>query len=343
MPSPVGDKRMSMMGRDPVRRLLCGLIAAGLGAMWLGAPSAPAQTGSEKIYRLGHLAVAEASVELTVQNTLPALQKLGFEVGRNLVFDSRLASPDELGAAARALVATKPDVIVAIGGEALRAIGAATRTVPIVVYGPDVVAEGFARSLARPGGNVTGVVILSGELDAKRLELLREAVPAARRIAALRGQITREREASEQALRTIAAKAGFEIQFYHAHRHEEYSAAFAAMRVAGVEALAIGASPVFFRDTSRLVVLAQEARLPTVCEWPSMAKAGCLLGYGPDQSGIRRRLADYIARIFRGEAPGEMPIEQPTKLDLVVNLKTAKALGLVVPESLVIRAGEVIE
>jgi putative ABC transport system substrate-binding protein len=250
------------------------LFAVCLGAIWLAIPSALAQAGGEKIYRLGHLAVAEASVELTVRNTLPELKKLGFEVGRNLVFASRIGTPEDLTAVARALVATNPDAIIAIGGEALRAAGAATRTVPIVVYGPDMVAEGFARSLARPGGNMTGLVILSGELDAKRLELLHEAVPQARRIAALRAPtITRERELSERTLRAIASRAGFQIQFYHAHGDEQYVAAFAMMRAVGVDALAIGASPLFFRDAPRLIARNKHAcrRSANGPAWPKRA------------------------------------------------------------------------
>jgi putative ABC transport system substrate-binding protein len=144
-------------------------------------------------------------------------------------------------------------------------------------------------------------------------------------------------------MQEVARRDGLEILPFYAATLEEYPAAFAAMRAAGAEALQIVSAPEFFGDVRTLAVLAIEAKLPTICEWRSMAAEGCLVGYGPDFTGLLRRTADYVARIFRGAAPGELPIEGPTRFEFAVNLKTAKALGLTVPQSTLVRADEVIE
>jgi putative ABC transport system substrate-binding protein len=304
---------------------------------------AAAETPGAKVFRLGQLSPSAASAELTRDVTLPELAKLGFSEGRNLVVDSRVGRPSELPGLARAVLAAKPDAIIAIGPDAIRAAQGQTTTVPIVVFGGDPVSEGYAASLARPGGNLTGVVILSAELDAKRLDLLHQAVPSARRAAALMWQSQPNRAASEQRMRAVAAAAGLQLLAFDVAGSADYARAFAAMRAADVEMLVIAASANLYRDTDRLMQLARDARLPTMCEWAHMARAGCLLGYGPSRTELRRRLAYFVARIFGGAAPSELPIETPTLFEFGINLKTAGLLGLTIPSEVLTRADDVIE
>ena len=245
---------------------------------------------------------------------------------------------------AREALAARPDVVVATSDVAIREAYAASSSVPIVMafIGGDPVALGLAQSLGRPGGNVTGVWMLSHDLDRKRLVLLHDAVPTARRIAVLAGRPPMHVE-TFKLMRQTASELGLDAHAFLADGPADYASAFAEMRSAHVEALAIPSSPVFFRDAAILSQLALEARLPTVCEWASMARDGCLIGYGPSRLELARRVTDYIARILRGTPPGELPIEQPTKFEVGVNLKTAKALGLTVPTTLLTLADEVIE
>ena len=203
-------------------------------------------------------------------------------------------------------------------------------------------AKGLANSLARPGGSATGVAMMAAELDGKRASLLHEFVPAARRIAILTGRPPRHAEGAAEAQR-VAGELGLETDVFYADEPTDYAAAFAGMRTARSEALVIISAPDFFRDAALLSRLALEASLPTVCEWASMARDGCLIGYGPNFAALWRRPAEYVARILRGDKPGELPIEQPTLFEFAVNLKTAKALGLTVPESALQRADEVFE
>lgn len=302
---------------------------------------AAAAQSPERVYRLGHLANSADSETFTRQITLPELAKLGFVEGRNLVFDARNGEPAALPGLMRELLAEKPDVIVAVG-PAVATAGAATRTVPIVSFGFDPIELGLAANYAKPGGNVTGVVILAGELDAKRLSILLEAVPDRRRFAVLMPRLGNG-ERDDSALRKAAAGLGLELLVFPVGTPSDYPAAFSAMRTQGAEALVIGATPQFQRDVKQLAALALEARLPTVCEWAEMAQGGCLIGYGPSRVALRKRMADQIARIFRGAAPGDLPIEQPTVFQFAVNQKVAKSLDLSISSAMLARADEVIE
>lgn len=322
------------------RDFLSGL--GGTSASWLmsaGATPARAQTPN-RIYRLGHLANAADSETFTRQITLPELARLGFVEGRNLVFDGRVGQPDALPRLMGELLAAKPDAIVAVG-PAISAAGKATRSVPIVTFGFDPIELGFATSYAQPGGNVTGVVILASELEVKRLAILLEAVPGRKRIAAL--VPTTGFGGNEVALQKAVERLGVKLLVFTVATPNDYPAAFAAMQAQGAQALLIGATPQFQADGKQLAGLALQARLPTVCEWPDMARAGCLIGYGPNRTALRKRMAAQIAQIFRGVAPGNIPIERPTVLELALNLGVAKSLGLNIPDALLATAGEVIE
>jgi putative ABC transport system substrate-binding protein len=306
----------------------------------LGA-SVTAVPAAEKIYRLGDLEPTAASAEITRSVILPELATLGFKEQVNLAVDERVGDATAFPRLAQELVLSRPDAIIAFGGNAILAAHNADSTVPIVAFGGDLVQLGLAASLARPGGNVTGVVLLGVELDAKRLELLHETVPTVRRMAAL---VTRSaRISSEVKMRAVAANNGIELLVFEGDGPDDYPAAFAAMRAAGAQALAMTATPNYYRDAALLARLALEAGLPTICEFAETAHFGCLIGYGPDRPELRRRMAHQVARIFRGAAPGDLPIEQPTHYELAINLNTAKALGLTVPQSLLAGADEVIE
>jgi putative ABC transport system substrate-binding protein len=302
-----------------------------------------AQAAGEKVYRLGELAPSTASLEITRGETLPELARLGFREGHNLVLDERAGDAAAMEGLARELLLAKPDAIIAIGPDAIRAAAEATRTVPIVTFGNDPVQRGFAVSHARPGGNVTGVVILAEELDGKRVDILHEAVPAARRVGALLLPSLPYRASLEREVRAVASSIGMELLAFDAAGPDDYPAAFTAMHMAGVQALVITANPTFNRDAGLLARFALETDLPMICEWAENARSGCLLGYGPSRGELRRRVAYYVARIFQGAVPAELPIETPTHFELAINLKTARALGLTIPPSLLARADELIE
>lgn len=295
------------------------------------------------IYRLGHLGLTAESERLSRELTLPELAKLGFLEGRNLMFDGAFGAVPALPALLRTMLTAKPDVIIAIGDQATRAARDATASVPIVMFADDPVGLGVAESLARPGGNVTGIAIMVDELQAKRLELLIEAIPTARRVAALLKASSPTRAPIERLLRELASRSGLELIIVTAEGSGDYAAAFAAMRVAGAESLLIGNDPQFYADAAQLIALARAARLPTSCEWADMARTGCVIGFGPSRPELRRRLAHHVARIFRGASPAEMPIEQPTLFELAINLAAARALSLTIPTLIVQRADEVIE
>jgi len=316
-------------------------LLGGATAVW---PLTARAQQAGKVYRLGVLATATSSIDNIRSVTLPELAKAGFIEGQNLIVDARAGTGAQTPELAQALVAGNPDAIIGVSDVVIGALKAASNSVPIVMSfaGSDPVAAGFAASIMRPAGNITGVVTLASELNAKRLTLLHEAIPTARRIAAL--TVSEQRyEVSLQALRAVAASEGFDLQIFFAEPRSAYPAAFTAMRSAGADALIIVSAPEYNRDADILAALAVEAKLPTVCEWSHMAVQGCLFGYGPSQPELRRRTADYLVRIFRGAAPGDLPIEGPTRFDFTVNLKTAKRLGVELPTGLLLRADEVIE
>jgi len=184
---------------------------------------------------------------------------------------------------------------------------------------------------------------LAPELDAKRLELLHGALPSGRRIAALVDVSAPGAEARRGRVSDVASQFGLALSVIEADGPQAYEDAFAAMQAAGAQALAIGASPQFARDGARLARLAIERNLPTICQWREMAEQGCLLSYGPSRPDLFRRTASFVARLFQGASLGELPIEQPTNFELVVNAKTAKTLGIDIPPTLLARADEVIE
>jgi len=241
------------------------------------------------------------------------------------------------------LIEAKPDALIGIGPLAITALKDATATVPVVMsVGPDdPAAHGFTDSLARPTRNITGLIAMSTELDGKRLQLLKEAIPTIRRIGVFLPTFVQR---DMVALRKIAAGLGLEfVDARSPFSRFEYAGALAELRRAGAEALMIGSAPLFSEHPADLVRMATEVGMPTICEWRGLVERGCLIGYGPSLSELRRRTADYVARIFRGTSPSELPIEGPTHFDLTINLKSVRALGLDIPATLLARADEVID
>jgi putative ABC transport system substrate-binding protein len=311
-------------------------------AIVLSMGGAQSQT-SGRVYRLGVLALNPQSVERVRALTVPELAKRGFTEGRNLVVEARVGDVGQLPGLVQDLLAFSPDTILAINSTAVAAIQARTRTLPIIMFGGDPVAQGFAASLARPEGNITGITIASRELDTKRLDLLHETIPGVRRIAVLVHPTSPGLEARKQEMRMAAESVGVALSFVEGPEPQGYGLAVAAARANGAQALAINADSRFNRDAALLTRTALENGLPTVCEWGEMANEGCLIGYGPINADLYRRTAYYVERIFQGALPGETPIEGPSHLRLVVNARTARALGIKVPEMLLLQADEVIE
>ncbi len=326
------------------RRALICFIATGL----LASPFATqAQVG--RTYRLGVLAPGAPSTSVTglLQQLAADLRELGYVQGRNLVLETRFGEDkaELLLGLARELVQTKPDAIVVIGTLAIEAGKKATNTVPLVfLTNVDPVAAGLVTNLSRPDGNVTGVLIApEGTLAAKKLELLSELVPRTARVGMLIPDDAGVGiKLQVQEAQRAAASMGLQLYVVEV-RGGDYTKAFAAISAAQSTAVLVGAHSRFLRDRNKIIELAAIRHLPAIYEWPQHVKDGGLMSYGASDSEIYRRVAIYVDRIFKGAAPRELPVEQPAKFRLVINLKTAKSLGITVPQSLLLRADEVIE
>jgi putative tryptophan/tyrosine transport system substrate-binding protein len=297
-----------------------------------------------RIYRAAVISPASTSATEIRDVVFPELARFGFVEGRNLLVTMHVGTPAELSGLARAAIAANPDVVIASTNAGVRAVLEHSKTVPIVMAfaGEDPVATGLAASLAKPGGSVTGLTSQATELDGKHIALLHEAVPTARRFAILAIQPPRHVDSIRE-MQRVAKTLGLETQEFFAHEEAAYPAAFAGMHQFRAEALAIASAPEYVRDGALLARLAINAKLPVIGEAASMARDGCLLGYGVNRVVFRRRAADFVAQILRGTAPGDIPIEQPTIFQFAVNLKTAKLLGITMPTSTLLRADEVIE
>lgn len=272
-----------------------------------------------------------------------ALAALGQLDGRDIRLDVRLAGGhvERLPELAEALVREKASVILATGLPAIRAAQRATSTIPIVAD-DDLLAEGVIGSLAKPGGNTTGISILATELDAKRLEILKEILPAARRIAVLRDP-SNSVPARLQAVADAARALGVELQAVDVRGPADLAPAFVSFLTEGAEAVNILASPVLFSFREELGRLSLNQKLPAMGQWREMAEAGCLAAYGPTQRELAAMRAALADKMLKGARPGETPAQQPTRFELVVNQRTAHAIGVEIPRSILGRADEVIE
>jgi len=317
----------------------------------LAAPFAAEAQQPAKVTRIGFLATTNLATNPHLQEAfLQGLRDLGYVEGRNVVIEYRDAEGklERLPALAAELVALKVDVIVAPGTPQALAAKQATRTVPIVfAVAGDPVGSGLVTSLARPGGNVTGLSSVTSDLVGKCLEQLTQVVPGVSRVAVLwqPGGFGERAEKDMQKAAEVAGRTlGVRLQFVEARRPADIDRAFSEMTRARAGALTVlGGGTMLFAERRRLVDLAAKNRLPAVYPWKDFVDAGGLLSYGANFPDLYRRAATYVDKILKGAQPGDLPIEQPTKFDLVINLKTAKALGLTIPPSLLQRADQVIE
>ena len=274
------------------------------------------------------------------------LRELGYVEGQNIVVDDRsnVDHYDRLADAAAQLVQHEADALVTIGATATVAARKATDKIPIVMVGGfDPVELGLVTSLARPGGNVTGVSVLVHALFGKRLELLKETRPSVRRVASLFNADSPNEVASLGSADAASQLIGVKLHHVGVRRSEDFEQAFATMSQQQVEALITVASSMLGAHRRRIVELAEKHRLPAIYPGKGFVEAGGLLSYGPDPKDYYRKAAVYVDRILKGAKPNDLPVEQPTKFELVVNLKTAKALGLTIPPSVLGRADQVIE
>ena len=269
------------------------------------------------------------------------LQDAGYVEGRDVVIEWRSGSGDyaRMPSLVADLVQGKVEVIVVSGTPPAQAAKRATSTIPIVLaIVADPVGSGLVASLAHPGGNVTGLSLMTSDLSAKRLQLLKEAIPRLTRVAVLWNPDTPYSRKMNDELKAAAPALSIELSFVSAHTPEEFSPAFSAISRAHSQALYVVEGSFFFAHRTTLLKLASEARLPVIYGEKNFG----VLSYGANWDDLMRRSAEYVAKILKGVKPADLPIEQPTKFELVVNLKTAKALGLTIPESILLRADEVI-
>jgi len=322
---------------------------AGTGAVLLAAPFGAEAQQAAKIARIGWLGNSPSDLPHLREAFLQGLRDLGYVEGRNVVIEYRYAQgkPERFPALAAELVALKVDVIVVPNTPPALAAKQATRTLPIVfAFAVDPVTDGLVTSLARPGGNVTGLSNLAPELGGKRLELLTQAVPGVTRVAVL-WQPGGPAERTEKDILTRAEVAGralgLRLQFVEARGPADVDRAFSDMTRARAGALNVLGSPMFTSERRRLVDLAAKHRLPAVYGRREYVDAGGLMSYAPNFADLFRRAATYVDKILKGAKPGDLPVEQPSKFDLIINLKTAKALGLTIPPSLLGRADEIIQ
>jgi putative ABC transport system substrate-binding protein len=302
-----------------------------------------------KVARIGYLTPNLAASPRLRDAFVRGLRDLGYVQGRNVVIEYRDAEDklERLPALAAELVALKVDVILAEGGTlGPRVAMRATTTIPIVFVAGDPVGSGLVASLARPGGNATGLSGLGTEVIGKRLELLKQVVPGVTRVAVLRSpNALGERVANEMVKSAeVAARAlGLQPLIVETRDPDDFARAFTDMTSVRAGAVTLLPANVFLREHRRLVDLAARNRLPAVYTQREFVDAGGLMSYGANQSDLFRRAATYVDKILKGAKAGELPVEQPTKLELVINLKTAKALGLTIPKSLLADADEVIQ
>jgi ABC-type uncharacterized transport system substrate-binding protein len=318
-----------------------------------GAITAPLGAGAQqagKMYRVGILSVAGGA--LVQSSPLPAffqrLRDLGWVEGQNIAFERRVAfdPQQDLKVFAAELIRAQVDVILAAGGPAtLNAARSMTKSIPIIMVASsrDPIADGLVRSYARPGGNITGIVTAPPGFTGKQLELLLNAVGGGNsRLGVLWDTTTGPARVDEQTAETIRAL-GIDFRHFDVHTPADLDAAIAAAANERVGGLIIAGTPRFIGNSRQILELLTKYRLPGISIWRIFADAGLLMAYGPDLKSEFGRAADYVDKILRGAKPADLPVEQPTKFELVINAKTAKALGLTIPPSLLLRADQVIE
>jgi putative ABC transport system substrate-binding protein len=311
-----------------------------------GSLLAPFAASAQQAGRTYHLAFLSANPREAPQHLalLDELRRYGFAEGQNLIVDQRGFSTnyDKFSEAATALVKSQVDAILCSGEIALRAAQRATRTVPILGVADDMLAAGLVPSLARPGGNITGISILATELDGKRQQLLMEMLPNARRMAALADPNSAQ-AGRVQTLKDAARASGVEISIHMVDSADKIVATIDEAKASGAEAINFLSTPLFTQNRRILIERVVGLRLPSIHHLPEIVEDGGLVGFGARLTLMYRQMARLLVKVLHGTAPAELPVEQPAVFELVFNLKTAAAIGLDIPPSLLLRADKIIE
>jgi putative ABC transport system substrate-binding protein len=323
------------------------LVALGAGAVAFSAPPGSFGQQQRKIWRVGFL--SPTPIEVNSQYTaafLKGMRELGYVEGENLVIEWHSADGklERLPGLATELVELKVDVIVAVASPAIGAAQKATTTIPIVMaITGDPVGSGFVKSLARPGGNITGLSNMGGDTGPKLLELLLSVVPKLSRVGVLVTPTSTTYRAISESVQAAAQKAGVKTLVVEASSSQEIDNAFSMMVREKADAVIVGNSSLFVQQRRQIAELALKYRLPSMFAIRANVEAGGLISYGQNIADDFRRSATYVDKILKGANPGDLPVEQPVSFELVVNLKTANALGLTIPQLLLLRADEVIQ
>ncbi len=320
-------------------------VALGLLVVHVTPLPAEAQTAGSRA-RLGFISTSTTSVSSPFLAALrQGLKDLGYEDGKNLTIDYRFAeSRDQLPAMAADLVRLRVDLILGGGSEGILAAKNATRTIPIVMTNSgDAVREGFVAGLAHPGGNITGLTQISPDLAGKRVQILKDLVPRLARIAVLWYPLHPNTPFTFKETRAAAEQLGLRVLSLEVKEPKEFEDAFTTIAKERIAAVVVLRDPFTVRHRTMIADSAIKLRVPTIYETGDYVQAGGLMFYGPNFADLYRRAAVYVDKILKGAKPADLPVEQPTKFELVINLKTAKALGLTIPQTLLLRADEVIQ
>ena len=323
-------------------------LALLLGLAFGAAPLAAEAQQAGRVYRVGYLSTpTRESVERGLEAFLRALRELGWVEGQNLIIEYRWAEGkvERLPDLAAELVRRKVDLIVAPAGSAALAAKNATSSIPIVMIFPsDPVEMGLVASLSRPGGNITGTTFTPGpEIFGKQLQILKEAIPHASRVAILWNPADPSFATQKREVEAAARSLRIRLQHVEARGPEEFDSAFSAMARERADALLVGGTSTFLAHRTRIAELAVKSRLPTMYSFRESVEAGGLMAYAVNMADFVGRAAVYVDKILRGAKPADLPVEQPTKFELTINLKTAKTIGLTIPQSVLARADAVIQ
>ena len=321
-------------------------VAAAAGGL-LSAPRVAWAQPAGKLHRIGFLGNSTAALEANlVQPFRDGLRELGYVEGRDVAIEYRWAEGqyERFPALVAELIAAKVDVLVTAGTPAALAVKRATTTIPLVMVAVgDPVGTGLVKSLARPGGNLTGLVSIAPDLEGKRLELLTEIVPRLSSVAFLSNPANAFHGTSEKQARAAARSLHLKVEFFPIRAESEFDRAFLAIAGQRPGALVMLADRLFLHHRARIVEFAAHHRLPAVYAYTELVEAGGLMSFGPSYPGMHRRAAYFVDRILKGGKPADLPMEQPSKFELLINLKTARALGLVIPQPVLLRADDLIQ
>jgi putative ABC transport system substrate-binding protein len=326
-----------------IRRAALGVaLAVGI----LALPLASEAQQATKVWRVGYLGYEHPTQARDLETFRQRLRDLGYVEGKNLVIESRVAdsSFERLSALVAERVSLKRDVIAAYGNTTITALKRATQTIPVVmILAGDPVGAGLVSSLAHPGGNVTGLSNLAEGLSAKWLELLTQTVPGIVRVGVLMDPSARPHATFLQEIKTAGQRTGIAVLELKARGRDDIEGTFVALTKARTQGLIVLPTPVTLGHRAQIVELAAKNRLPAIYPWPEFTESGGLMAYSPNRTEMFRRSATFVDRILKGAKPADLPVEQPTTFELVINLKTAKTLGLTIPRSLLLQADRVIE